>query len=644
MSYSKLPRSAIRAAAGAVLGLLFLACVHQPKWDTDITVPILSRTFLSSELLDSALFRAGPDSVLELHVERTLDTVRVGDRFGPVGIHEAAEQALGDFGLASVLDTVYRISVMEMLGLIGLDSALLPIPPFRCELPFAARLRLIERAEPAGGYLVAQVDNRSLIRLDTVQLDLAGIGALVLGPVDPGDSAEARAGLAEATLDSLLAGDLVLAGLGSGGDSVWVHMRDSVFLRLAVDSLRLRRGRVLVSDTGQVSASWRRISRLRLEQPFVFDSVGFASGAIGCTLSSSLPLSLVVRVGMFELGFDTSFALAPYQELGVLLDLSNRWYRNPSPDSNQLTLSVLVGVVPTPEPAELESAQALVARIDGEIHAVNSVAGAAKDTAWGGYCTDTLITHLSSLIGRAKFAGIWLSCAAANASNFTSVAQFRLGAYNPAGESAVAETTVVIGPGAPEEPTLGFAVTEVARIFNVGPDRLYISRRGGAVGRGSAGPGSFLASHVVLEAPFRAALHPDTFRYGPRTVRLDSIAKLSRRLEIDSAEVAVRVVNHLPAVPSGELLLWVGSEETVRVKLGIPAARLDSLTGRVVAAGDSLVTVGLNRSEAALFRHPWLSAELRVYTPETDTITVMSHDYFQVDYSYARLKLRIGGR
>jgi hypothetical protein len=193
---------------------------------------------------------------------------------------------------------------------------------------------------------------------------------------------------------------------------------------------------------------------------------------------------------------------------------------------------------------------------------------------------------------------------------------------------------------------LNFATAEVARLFNVVPDRLYISRRGGATGRGSAGPSSFVASSVKLEAPLHAALQPDTFRFGPWTVRLDSILKpLSLDwLDVDCAEVTVHVVNHLPVVPTGQLLLWAEPEETVAVSLAVPSAQIDPVTGRVIAAGDSLVTVGLNENEARVFRNPSLAAELRLYFPATDTIALMSRDYFRVEYSYANLTIRVGRR
>ncbi len=646
MNDHRLSKAATRGAAAASLVLLFLACVHLPKWQTGITVPLLSRTFFASEVLDSSRFRVGPDSVFQLHVERTLDTVRAGDRFGTVGIHETADFALGDFRFAGPLDTVCGVSVEDMLGIGGPDSMRLPVPPFRYEQPLAARLRLFERAELAGGYLVAHVANHSAVRIDTVRLDLVGVGTLLTGPVDPESSAEGRIGLAGTTLDSLLLGSLQLTGLGSGNDSVWVHVRDSIFVRLTVDSLRLRRGRIVVSDTGQVRASLRRTSCIRVDQPIRFDSVCFAAGVVGCTLTNSLPVPLTVRLGMVEVQFDSTFALAAGQEQEFSLDLADRWYHNPNLDSNQLTMSVLVGVTPTGQPVEVDSAQGLTVRLDGEIRALNYAAGTIQDTAWSRYWTDTLLTHIPTWLSRAKLANIWLFCAAANGSNFTSVAEFRLAAYSPAGESAVAETSIVLPPGTEQEPSLSFATADVARIFNVAPDRLYISRRGGATGSGSAGPNSFVAGSVVLEAPLRVALQPDTFRFGPWTVQLDSVLKsLSLKWpDVDRAQVTVHVVNHLPVVPTGQLLLWAVPEETVAVSLAVPPAQTDPVTGGVIAAGDSLVTVGLNENEALVFRNPSLSAELRLYLPATDTIALMSRDYFQVEYSYASLTVRIGGR
>ena len=643
MNDPRLSKVVTRAAAAASLVLLFLACPRLPEWQTRITVPLLSRTFFASEVLDSSLFRVGPDSVLQLHVERTLDTVRAGDRFVTIGIHEAADFTVGDFRYAGLLDTVCGVSVDEMLRIGGPDSVLQPIPSFGCEQPLAVRLGLFDSAELAGGYLVANVDNRSAVRIDTVRVDLDGIDALVIGPVEPWSSAEGRIGLAGKTLDSPLLGSLRLTGPGSGNDSVWVHVRDSIFVRLTVDSLRLGRGRIVISDTGQARASLRQTSFIRTDQPIRFDSVCFAAGVIGCTLTNSLPVPLTVRVGMEEVEFDSTVTLGPSQDSVFSIDLTDRWYRNSSLDSNQLTVSVLVGMTPTVGPVDVDSAQGLAVRLEGEIRTLKYVAGTIHDTAWSAYRTDSLLTHLPPLVGGLKLNNLWLSCAVANGSNFASVMDFRLAAYSPAGESAVAETSVTVPPGTEEKPESCFATVDVARLFNVVPDRLYISRRGGATGKGSAGPNSFVASNVELEAPLRGALQPETFQFGPWTVRLDSILKsISLNwLDVDSVAVTVHVVNHLPVVPTGQLLLWAEPEETVAVNLAVPSAQIDPATGRVIAAGDSLVTIGLNENEVQVFRNPSLAAKLRLYFPATDTIALMSRDYFQVEYSYANLTVRV---
>ena len=124
--------------------------------DTDNCTASIPNLFFASEVLDSSLFRVGPDSVLQLHVERTLDTVRAGDRFVAVGIHETADFTLGDFRFAEPLDTVCGVSVKEMLGIDVPDSVRLPIPPFSYRQRLTVR-RLFKQAELAGGRLVAHV-------------------------------------------------------------------------------------------------------------------------------------------------------------------------------------------------------------------------------------------------------------------------------------------------------------------------------------------------------------------------------------------------------------------------------------------------------------------------------------------------------
>ncbi len=639
------PRAGRKAGAFAAvlagLVLLLLACLHFPGWQTRLTVPVISHTVYARELLDSTLFRVGADSVMELYLEHDLDTIRPTDLFGTVEVSDTFSLMLDSFVLTPVLDLETGAGMDDIIGAAPPDSALMPVPAFRCEIPVSGSLPGIEHAEPAGGFVIARVENRTRVRLDTVRLELGGIGTFNLGPLDSMCAAAQRMELAGATLGSVLNGSMVLTGPGTGAESVWVRATDSVLVRVVIDSMRLRRGRIRPGDSTRMTARYAKTSYLHTRHRMRLDTALFGSGTIDFRLHNTMPLPLSVELCVEELGFDSAIDLGPGQRTEFPLELTGRGYRNRSPDSSRLTVCCFARVKPTGSFVNLDPSHGLEIEFDGRTETPDYLEGEALDTVWNTELHDTVAIDFPEQLAHLKFAHVWLHGTAVNAVDFAGVLEMTVTAVNPEAESTIARNTVVVNPGTPGQPEASSASSDIAGLFNIAPDRLFISSRAGLIGPGRAWSGSWLTGDVILQTPLRAKLIADTFRFGPWEIPIDSTVRPNSKRELKGAELVVHVVNHLPLAMTGRLLLWSPTADTAAVPIAVPEAQIDPGSGRVVAARDSTVRAELNAEQCRVFYAESFQAELELFVPTTDTITLMARDYFRVEKSYARLTVEI---
>jgi len=574
------------------MSVLFGAgCFNLPSWETVLTVPILSEKFYARDMLDSALFRAGGDSVIEFHVEQGFDTVRLAEQFGEFSSEDSFCLAVDSFVLSPVLELRTGAGMEDIIGRLPADSVRSPMPAFEHEHEVRAEVPCIEDAELAAGFLLARVDNRMPVRLDEATLDIEGLACIDFGTIEPRGSSERRADLTGARLRAVLDGRLAVGSAGSGSESVWVRVSDSVLLWLKVDSVRLRRGRVRLADSTRLGAEYHRVSYLQTRHNVRLDSAFLKRGAVHFSINNAMPVPMRPRLSVREFAFDSTVEVNAGEEMRFTLVLDGRTYRNDSPDSSRLTITAWVDAEPSGATVELGPEHRLVVGYRVGDLDIGYLSGEALDTVWSPEFTGSATIEFPERMEHIKFANVRLTGTAVNGLGFQGMLEARVVAYNPQGESASISRLIHVGPGTPESPTTSSAEVDVASLFNIAPHELRFTGRTAVLGRGAASDASWASGHAEIQTPLRARLIADTFRFGPWTVPLDSAVRPGRNKQLNSAELVVCVSNHLPLSLTGKLSLKRGPGYVADVRLAIPEPEIEMHTGRVVAARDSTLTL-----------------------------------------------------
>ncbi len=627
------------AAVSAVVLILGVACFHLPGWETEVNVPILQRTFRVAEILDSGLFRAGPDSVMELFLDWTLDTVRATEHFGPVTSDDTLALTPLDFVLTPVASVRTGAGIGDLTGVVPSESLFVPLPGFDFELANDCRLPGIECLVLASGKLELSLANLTPVDLDRAVLTIDGIGTIDFGPLSAWETAQRRMDLAGTVLDSVMLGRLQLASTGTSGESVWVHPRDSVVLAWLVDSLQLRHGRFTLLAPTEMSSERTSESYLRSEYHVRIDSLLVSSGMAEFTVDNRFPVALDVLLSVPEVRFDTTLAIEPAGQVRFSLDLAGRGYRNPSPDSSQLTVASRVVVRHGSQTIELDSTETVTVLLTGQASALEYIEGVVFDTVWSPQFEYSVEASSPELLSRMDFLSVWLQSNAISAVGFTGLLAVEATAYSAAGESAIVCDTVPVTAGTPEQPSSSTAAIDIAPLVNVGPCRIRARARAGITGPGRAWNCSWFAGDVHIRAPLRIALESDTFTFGPWRVGVDPTKVPTLYDDIREAEIEVRLVNHIPVAMSGQLLCLSPQGETAAVALALPQPEIEPSSGVVAAASDSTILRSLGPGQLRVFTDTF-DVQFRLFIPQTDLITLRAWDYLRIEHSFARLTVR----
>lgn len=629
--------------------LLFLAC-HRPGWETVLTVPVISRRFTIDDLRFvpfAGHVRPGPNEVLQLDIDYTLDTLLAADLLGALSGEGSTEFALPDFLLSPVGTTSAGLPVAALAGVPIGDSLLVPVPAFARDTAAAVWFPGLDSVAARSAVLRVTVDNRTDLDFDSVRVEMPVSGEPVFsGAVPARASVERRSVVGSAVIGrGLLARVRVFCG-GSGGAPVWLRARDSLLVIVTVDSLRIEAGRLSLGQATAAEAVRDDTLFLGGRYRVRLDSAQLGAGLVAVTVANDLPFAVRCSLALDEVGQTHMLDLGPRDSLGWLVELHDAIYRNRNPDSSQLTVSCRVAGSLTGEPVALGPGDGVrvAARADSVSLAYGR--GWAADTIWSPVLQESLSwTVPESLRGLPiRLSSVRLVGEVASGFNLAGVFELELRASEPGGATAVESLRLSLPPGVPEQPGLGRFEVEIADLLNIVPDRLAVSGRAGLAGAAEFWSRSFVTGCGSAVVPLRVKVLPFTDSIGPWTVPLDSVLRKFARGYIHGAEVEATVSNHLPLGVRAELLLWSGGTDTVRVPIDVPTPQLDPVGGWVVAPADTTVVAGLDSSGVAVLQFEPCFASLLLRFPETDTIALRSVDYFQVDPALLRLEVDVQER
>jgi hypothetical protein len=618
--------------------LLCAACLHIPGWQTALTVPIVSKTVPIAQLIDTTRFQVEPDSSLEFHFERDLDTISVSQQLNIFQTSDSAYLPLDHFVMTPVVEMRQSLGTGTIMGTTVPESGRIVIPPHQYEGNLTGELTSIHHAQILDGVLYSNIQNLTRVRLDTFELLIPGSQPLELGPIDTMSQVSIRSSIGTATLDSAYTLTLRLVTNGSDGDSVKVFARDSLKMDMRLDSVRLLNGQVELTSHTEMSASHHDVDYLRLTKYRVgIDSLIIRSGTMTFNVDNTIPLPLDIRIIAAEASFDSSFTVAANQDLFFTRELDKTVYRNQDPDSSDLTVTWYVNAVSNGLLVNLDSSQGLSGSIQFQTPAFTYLSGILYDTIWNNDHQTTFTPNFPDEFQHLKFSHAWLQLNLQNAVGFTGLLQAQVTAYNPAGESASLTGLALVGPGTPDQPADSQTQIDVVPLMDINPNRLSLTWHVGLYGRGQAWYESYGTGQALLLTPMRVAFTPETLRDGPWTVPISSEIRPSARQQLDSAEVFGHFVNHFPLAVSGRLLLDDSGPANADLRFGVPCPSLDPVQGWVTVPRDTTVEIRLDSAQSRVFYADSLQAQLEIYVPATDTVTLTARDYFELESSYGRL-------
>ncbi|MFO7651455.1 MAG: hypothetical protein R6X13_08990 [bacterium] len=628
---------------------LVLAC-HRPGWETTLTVPIISRRFTIDDLRFVPFIghvRPGPNEVLQLDIDYTLDTLRAEDLLGALSGEGNTEFALPDFLLSPVGAASVGLPVAALAGMPIGDSVFVPVPAFARDTAVAVELVGVDSVAATSAVLRVSVDNRTDLEFDSVRVEMPVSGEPVFsGAVPARASVLQRSAVGPAVIRRGLSAFVRVVSGGSGGEPVWLRAQDSLLVTVAVDSLRIEAGRLSLGQATAVEAVREDTLFLGGRYRVRLDSARFGTGLVAVALANDLPFAVRCSLALDEIGQTHMLDIGPRDSLGWLVDLHDAIYLNRNPDSSQLTLSCRVEGLLTGEPVELRPGDGVRIAARADSVGLEYVRGWATDTIWSPVLRDSLSWTVPESLRELpiRLSSVRLVGEVTTGFNLAGVFELELRASAPGGATAVESLRFSLPPGLPEQPGIGRFEVEVADLLNIVPDRLAVSGRAGLAGAAEFWSRSFVTGQGSAVVPLRVKVLPFTDSIGPWTVPLDSVLRKFARGYVRGAEVEASVSNHLPLGVRAELLLWSGGTDTVRVPIDVPTPRLDPTGGWVVAPVDTTVVASLDSSGVAVLQFEPCFAALLLQFPETDTVALRSLDYFQVDPALLRLDVDIQER
>lgn len=620
--------------------LVFFSCLHTPGLRTTLTVPIISRNYRIVDMLAGDWLRVRPDSLLELHFVARTESVLVNDLIDTLHIADTLKLTGEHIVVTPVAGDTWTVPAGQVFGVVVGET--LVVPAFSYESTFVSHVPGIEGAVLAGGVLSLLIENRLPVGLEHVELAVAGLGTVFSGPVD--SVAYRRVNLSGLVLDSLVLCSLRLAGPGSHGEPVAVELGDELVIGLVVDSLRVRHGRIRLQDSSQVSGATTSVSYLRTRYRVRVDTGLFATGQLCFGLENELPLGFHATVRLVEFNYVERQELETGDAVEYRLDLAGIGYRSSCPDSSQLTFICSLERQSPPGVLQFDSTRGLVVGFVGGAVALEYLAGEVLDTVWTPEWVETLAVRFPDWARRVRVRRLVLHGTVVSAIGFCGLLELQATGLNAAGESLSAALAVTVPGGTPATPdSTGFAV-DLAGVVNLGPDRIVLRGRAGFIGSGVLVRESYAAIRPEATFPLQAKLLADTIELGPWTVPIDSIIR-RQMPKVSGARISAHVVNHLPVAVTGELSLWRDSvPDTIRLGLGVPMPVVEPGSGIVIQARDSTIGIELDSLGAKVFDTDELRAAIRLFLPETDTISLTARDYFQIAESHGELAINIRPR
>ena len=620
--------------------IALLVCIKRPKFQTEITIPLLSQDLKVKEILDSNYFRINPDSSMDLFYQAKIDTFYVNDSLKLFELYDTLHLALKDFFINNLVNSSINLTLADIIGF-NLPDTTIPVLPFDTTL-FGQELFLsgIEQIDVIELIMKLEVSNFTQLSFDSVILNLHEIGNFSFFSIGAGQTVTKRERIQNINLtDSIILFDIGISSLGSPVP-IPVSRYDSLKIKLSFDSLRINSGLFRVPVNG-MQATRTGNCLIPSNYQIHIDSITFLSGILNLTLQNELPCPIQTSIHINELGFDSLVELPARMINEIILDFSGRSYINQNPDSTLMSCSTEVIVQPTAQPIEFQPAEFLsVSYLFTEPRILRFI-GSIYDTITSQIKPKTINLNLPQGLGHINIQNAELEAGITSALEFPVVFYLRLESNNDLGEQVVIDTLLEIQPGSPNFPRTTPLLMEITELINIVPRNIIITGFRGVTGTGKAEAESYITGNYSFMSPLRLAFDSSTITFNPQEVNIEDKYRDDIERYLASVSITAHYINHFPFGVGGVLKLESADTDTVSIPFRVIEPTVDERTGIVLSSQDTIITIALDENEMNIFKQNQIFASALLFLPKTDTVSVTARDYFSIDYSIGKLKLNL---
>ncbi|MCX7784927.1 MAG: hypothetical protein N2201_01670 [candidate division WOR-3 bacterium] len=627
---------------GILIFIFFLGfnCFKPPKWRSDITIPLYAKLFSIRDFIDTSYFRINNDSSLQFYKAGKLDTFCLLDSIEIRDRLDSTYTRLPDFTFSNLASGNVVLKIPQIVpGLVLPDTTVhISVPAFTRIYDTLLETDNIRSVFVRSAVLRISLWNFSHLPFDSVSCSISNISLInLLGP-DSMAGVEFSHRIENAKIDSMFDVQIKFASSGTGTNLIPVSKYDSVRFYVKFDSVKIDSGSFRSLQPRTVRVTKQKIYTLPMNYQITISDLIFHDGDLSVTLHNGFPVACSVRVIVPELSFGDTLFVEDFDSTHIAIDLANRLYQNFSLDSTPLTLRTIIEFELGPQFVNFVSDNFVKVSCLTSNLKVDSLAGRIKDTLKHYFPAETIKIKLPDILSNVNVANAYASLMLINGVWFPIYLTLNMCALNNNGDSLVLDTTFYLERGTPQQPDIETPLINFTRFVNFHPDNVIFRLNIASFGHGWMSRHSFNTATYEVASPMRLFLQSDTVVFGPETLKIDKDTREQIRKNTYGGTFNGLISNHFPAGMSGELLLKNSFSDSVRIKIAVPQG-LTNNAGIVMAPVDTNITLALSESETKIFADSLIKVSLYLYIPQTDTITVMGNDYFQVKNSYAKIRL-----
>ncbi|MEO0091292.1 MAG: hypothetical protein ABIK61_01075 [candidate division WOR-3 bacterium] len=623
-----------------IIFLLGLSCFKKPKWHSDITIPLYAKFFSIRDFIDTSYFRINNDSSLHFYKAGKLDTFCLLDSIEIQNRLDSVYTRLPDFTFSNLASGNLLLQIPQIIpGLVLPETTVnINIPAFTRIFDTIIDVDNIRSVFVRSAILRISLWNFSHVPFDSVTCSISDISFIHFFGPDSMSGIEYTNRLENIQIDSMLNVQLKFASSGTGANLIPVSKYDSIRFYVKFDSVKIDSGSFRSLQPRTVRVTKQKIYTLPMNYQITISDLIFHEGDLSVTLHNGFPVACSVRVMVPELSFGDTLFVENFDSTNININLANRIYQNFSTDSTPLTLKTVVEFELGPQFVNFVSDNFVKVTCLTQNLKADSLAGRIRDTLKHSFPAETVRIKLPEILSNVNVVNAYANLTLVNAIWFPIYLTLNVCALNNNGDTLALDTTFYLERGTPQQPEIETPSINFTRFVNFHPENVIFRLHIASYEQGWMSRRSFNTATYEVASPMRLFLLADTVVFGPETLKINPDTREQIRKNAYGGIFNGLISNHFPASMSGELLLKNSVDDSIRLKISVPQG-LTNNAGIVIAPVDSNISLALTESDTKIFADSLVKVSLYLFIPQTDTITVMGNDYFQVKNSYAKIKL-----